>query len=541
MANEEEQSTVSDLSSEKKESSGESKVGKAAEKASQIKDRAKKVADIAKKISKNGAAKVGKIIAQIASKLGPALPYVAIAVVVIFIIIGICGFLATMPGLLTGKLKAMAQGIADWWQSLYKTEADANVNKQDVIDAAEYVRSMGYDLIGYGFIPANKLDSIDEITINEEGKYINPDGSIYSGTPGEYYDMYGICYTTGGDNEGAEGTFETVGTIKDFHDSTDISRLRSYVLANTRLFSIRNYDSTDGLFEWIHDLFVKNSDDWAKGLISLYKAKNYIAYEFYKEAEAGSITINSTDKKLIIKKGWFNNSLEFQLDGWSGRYGLSLEFLLALHLGTMAPELSSSIARTFDTEVQVYLDEIDGAQVEGYFKVDEPKSPYSADGYITKETIKQIDKGVADDGIFDVPGWINKKDAYYILTECGIHSQEIGMFACSNGAAIQIKARNGVVDTGTDYNALVSKSYELYFKDVIDREKEEVFPQNTWKDFFANNSGRYTTYADPQKRRKNWRLDNIRTCCSLYKSCSLVFYICDKCSSTSVGNFRMGK
>jgi len=298
MANEEEQSTVSDLSSEKKESSGESKVGKAAEKASQIKDRAKKVADIAKKISKNGAAKVGKIIAQIASKLGPALPYVAIAVVVIFIIIGICGFLATMPGLLTGKLKAMAQGIADWWQGLYKTSADSTVNEDDVVEAAEYIRSMGYDLIGYGFIPANALANKD---------YIKEDGTAQTDdkpTAGKYYDKYGIQYTAGGDEEGADGTFETAGQITGFLDErVDTKRLRTYCLADARLFSIRNYDNTESVLSWIHDIFVQNDEDWSKGLISLYVAKDFIATDEYSEMEAGYIKVDPTTKQMEIKRG----------------------------------------------------------------------------------------------------------------------------------------------------------------------------------------------------------------------------------------------
>ena len=47
----------------------------------------------------------------------------------------------------------------------------------------------------------------------------------------------------------------------------------------------------------------------------------------------------------------------YNLDGWVGRYGKPIEFLLALHLGTMAPDFAQSIAvrQEFDTRVNIKL------------------------------------------------------------------------------------------------------------------------------------------------------------------------------------------
>ena len=67
-----------------------------------------------------------------------------------------------------------------------------------------------------------------------------------------------------------------------------------------------------------------------------------------------------TRKTMVIKKG-FNAALEFKLDGWSGRYGWREDFLISLHLATLSPELVQTMVQTFDTEVQVYLDEVKSA------------------------------------------------------------------------------------------------------------------------------------------------------------------------------------
>ena len=267
-----------------------------------------------------------------------------------------------MPGMLTGKLKQIADAIGTWWQSLGSTQADASVKESDVIETSEYIRSMGYDLIGYGFIPAkNVLNNINAVKINDEGEYINGDGSSYNGgTPGQYYDEYGILYLTGGDNEGADGTFETAGKIIGFYDypkTPDTSLIRTYLLSNNRMFSIRNYDNEDSFMSWIQGLFGDTNENWSKGLISLYHTKNkpLFASGKYEQIEFGYIKANAASKTLNIKVGWNTNEMQFGMDGWSGRYGLSLEFLLSLHLGTMAPELVTTIARSFDTEIQVYL------------------------------------------------------------------------------------------------------------------------------------------------------------------------------------------
>ena len=396
-----------------------------------------------------------------------------------------------MPGLMVGKIKAIAQGIADAWQTLYKPGAESRINKDDIVDTAEYIRSMGYDLVGYGFVPANDLTSKEDYetvdikkNINEKGELLDDAGNVEGGGAGKYYDKYGIGYTTTGDEEGATNSFETAGIIKDYLDETDVSIISTYAMTNLRMYTVRNYDTKIEFFNFLHDIFVNNDNDWATGLISLWVAKDFKATEKYDMASMGHVTVDPSTKTMHIQKGWFNNELVFDMDGWSGRYGMSLEFLLSLHLATMAPELVSTMARTFDTEVQVYLDEFEKATVLGYYK--------NKDGeYFTKEQLEDFDDGIE--------GWIGNKDAYNILKGLKIDSKNNGIYKCTCSSDKEMLVVNGLSEgdmPSDNYNDIVTKSATADMQVILDNNMEEWSGVDDWKSFYNNCPDDYKTYDD---------------------------------------------
>jgi hypothetical protein len=111
----------------------------------------------------------------------------------------------------------------------------------------------------------------------------------------------------------------------------------------------------------IQKLFGGYQDAWARGLIKLYEASNGIGGEHWSWTSfIKGETVKLDRSSLSIKDGYFNNAMTFSIEGWAPRYGLSLEFLLSLHLGTMAPDLNYAIIQNFDTEIQVYLEESKG-------------------------------------------------------------------------------------------------------------------------------------------------------------------------------------
>ena len=58
--------------------------------------------------------------------------------------------------------------------------------------------------------------------------------------------------------------------------------------------------------------------------------------------------------------------MEFSLDGWTGRYGMPLEFLLSVHKATMMPDLAMDMISSFPTEIALLLHETSGEAITGY-------------------------------------------------------------------------------------------------------------------------------------------------------------------------------
>ena len=153
----------------------------------------------------------------------------------------------------------------------------------------------------------------------------------------------------------------------------DDKLLRAYLMSDYRIGFLRNND--EKIFDKIGDVVKKTfggtPNAWTKGLIKLYKREGSTVSTFWNGGSSlwwNDVKIIDNGTKLSARKEWLNQPMEFELDGWTGRYGLSLEFLLSLHLGTMAPDLVTAMLQCFDTEVQVYIEAIEDAQVTTKYK-----------------------------------------------------------------------------------------------------------------------------------------------------------------------------
>ena len=65
------------------------------------------------------------------------------------------------------------------------------------------------------------------------------------------------------------------------------------------------------------------------------------------------LDVDRETKKLIVT--YMNHKYAYDIDGWLGRYGKPLEFLLTLHLATMAPKFAEEVALNWDLDTKVYL------------------------------------------------------------------------------------------------------------------------------------------------------------------------------------------
>lgn len=384
--------------------------------------------------------------------------------IIVIALIGLLGFLFNMPGLMIGKLKDIAQGLWDGVQGLFITQADAFINDDDIVKLAQYIDDMDYDLVGYGFIRPNDEDyktylevedmgytmdswgrySMNILTINGPVRveyykyYYNANGDIVDNTTGEiitdwYKDEYGIKYwAEDGEKDGVSYTKDQIAKL----DDVDVSLLRMYLMSDYRITVLKNDDEswTNEIWESLSSTFGGSPNAWSKGLIKLYKSDEYGVGPIWDGVETlwwndAKITDNGT--KLSIRAEYFNRPMEFELDGWTGRYGLSLEFLLSLHLGTMAPDLVTAMVQSFDTEVQVYCEKIKNSQVlTKYVDYTVDSSENGNDEEVTIEEMNEVLEaegywvGIQDGALIE---WVNelslnKKKCLDLLRNTGLSS-----------------------------------------------------------------------------------------------------------------------
>ncbi len=424
---------------------------------------AKKAMKEAGKIAKEAVKLIGKVIKKLVELL-LHLGWVGILILLIIILVIIIVAFQHMPGMMRDKLLNFFNIDSENWFA-NGAVSSLNENYQDIIDVANYLEQMDYNLIGDGFVrPALRTENDSTLTFSEtENRYPNytyqmdddgvarfhdetgeiPDITYYNNlgqkidnSTGEpilnndkfYIDEFGIVRTISeGSNSalGADAGSETLSsrgkvapislisnsdrdedsyafTEDELEEYTKRFRLlRTYLLSNYRIYTLRNSD--EDMLTTIYNAIATiggNEDAWAKGLIKLYNAEGGIATKHWwwgRGLLGEAVSIDGTT--LSLKKGWFNNEMKFSIEGWAPRYGMSLEFLLSLHLGTGAPDLMNAMLQNFDTEVQVYLDDSGKSEINAsYVDPQDIVNPASGD------TIEKVEAVLAETG-HNVESW----------------------------------------------------------------------------------------------------------------------------------------
>lgn len=341
-----------------------------------------------------GAAAGGSALAGVAAAAWPilvALLIILLVIIAIIIIVGVVCFFIFMPGQVTEKLKKMGVAFLDKVQALV-SGSQSVVHGEEVADVANYLEKMGYDLKGEGFVT-------DDITTYSEDSSEPPDGSHYdevqgvyrSDDTGEVVSIYSdpiktyivsdnLCYLVKNAN----------GNLKDATEANPVYVILT-VAATLVGFLVSPVVGLATLFAFV----AANGGNpaWGSGLISIYHEGGSIGErgDFYKDIETGYITLDAKTKKLEVKRGWTNNAYSFDVDGWSGRYGMPLEFLLSVHVATQMPDLAMEMATSFDTDVEVLLHKVDGGQVEAGFNIG-PGTSSDTDFATWDQVMKAVEK-----------------------------------------------------------------------------------------------------------------------------------------------------
>ena len=355
--------------------------GGVAQKAQETAQKAKKVKDTAQKVKK-----IAHAVKNISAS-GPlmyVLFWVLVVIVILIIIIGVLMFLITMPGMVMAKLKELFQAIGDAVAAFFGADTTKQINKVELFETLDYIEDMGWDLKGEGFLTGYyKLG--DEKKIKDELEDLDFDFKNKSYEPDPKQ-----------------------GVVRDGDDKIVLAKsdfMFTYIMSDNYVYTLKNKNiaterENDGFWTSVAkkiktgskkvanfllgpvmgDSHKGDMDKFGTGLIALYYDKSDGSAKGFGEEgdplimeniwENGVIEISAKDKPLLIENdGWFNNNnpIKFSLDGWTGRYGMPLEFLLSVHKATMMPDLAYDMVYTFATNVNIYLHEVQG-QVRAAYK-----------------------------------------------------------------------------------------------------------------------------------------------------------------------------
>ena len=282
----------------------------------------------AKQAAKAGAKAAAKAGTKVAAKAGiaasPPVLIVILVIVAIILLIGIISFFSIMGDMIIGKLKNFLQGVWDAIQTVTTgDQAYANINDEHVKNAASYLEQMGYDLIGMGFVKT-EYNTTNKNEGEAWNKWYNENGElIEEGTSNKKDLIEREEDTTEDESEGEKSGAEQKDPIKKIKSEPIrkylVTALRSYINGTYGGMVVQEGHEADGLWNTVFD----------------------------------KIAFNSKEHTLTVTKG--DTHVKVNLESWTAKYGMSFEFLVCLHLGTLAPEFVMDLAGDADNRVKVVV------------------------------------------------------------------------------------------------------------------------------------------------------------------------------------------
>ncbi len=349
------------------------------------KSASQRVGDVAQNVkrAKEVGTKVGKL-SKILGPLMPVLGYVAIIVAVLIAAIGLLMVILTMPGAIFDKVKQMASDFGNSLIDLVIGKAN-NVKQSQISDVATHLENMGYDLYAYGF-ESDKVKP--QAGSNFWGSTVYHTEYLNNEVPTS--DFFDSSYTP--DVDTLRVTNDGILRDKDGIVYIESDYIKAYLVSDNYVYMIKNNNNNlKNIFNSIiHLNFFRTlfGKGFGEGLIMLYHeggsigtiGSRFSGFDavggFLRALFGGSriqISIDRPAKQLVVtteKNGLYGikRQLNYNLDGWTGRYGMPLEFLLSLHLSSMQPDLAYDLVTRTKTEIQLVTHE-SKATVKGGVKV----------------------------------------------------------------------------------------------------------------------------------------------------------------------------
>lgn len=327
-----------------------------------------------RRVKKGNLLKWGKNLFKIIRKIPLPVTITVVAVIILIIlIIGVLGFFLTMPGMVQDKIVELSSKFWNPIQQIFIGNW-VNIKEEDEIKLANYLENMGYDLYGYGFGKVKRDENTNEIT-EVESKYL-------------------LGYLM--------GDYTTYAEYKT-SNNTALQKFVQYIKKGDQAPNGMIH-FIDGKFEW----FAGGYD--SKGIFGIISPQNVLINtitEWLTDSLGDKVTVDRAAKKMIFSikhpeislKGIQikDTTYQFNMDGWTGRYGKPLEFLLALHLATMAPDLPYQIVvdKDIETEVQIKLQEYENSRIEMKYRLTSPledgwQNKLKVDGWSGEDKLDEL-------------------------------------------------------------------------------------------------------------------------------------------------------
>lgn len=314
---------------------------------------------------------------------------VIIVILVIIVLIGIIFFFITMPGSVVGKIGDAINSFRKSVDGFINGDdyAKIMVTREHMIDAAEYLDQMGYDLKGYGFLTkdakccltarndnnwkAQLKDWWDENDVNESPTY--KDFSTKSLEERKEEDPNGDfveVYVSLSESEildkiqNREDLNKYIVLVKDSEGNVEFVKskyLLAYLTADNAVYLIRNQNTN--IKNRVAKLIHSNNPTKGSGLITFLKGGTGVSKYIINTDGSGissdfadeeswvfdRVSVNRAQRSMIINNshdGWLRTSYyTYNLDGWATKYGVPLQLSLVNHLSSLAPDFAYEVAK----------------------------------------------------------------------------------------------------------------------------------------------------------------------------------------------------
>lgn len=294
--------------------------------------------------------------------VGGAIASVGILIVIIILLVGVISFIMNMPGMVRDKL-------VDMWDTFWQEAKGLIIGQNQpsptmIKNMAEYLESMGYDLVDNGFV--TELEKDEEGNIKDiESKYL-----------AAYIAAEQRSYLIANENHNVKEIWEGITGLLDEDSSIDeVWGTGMIVLERNLLEQIAS-----GLIEpEILNMLLGFADNIA----------SFFTGDSGNRDTTEVSNISNITKRVIIKrdtKEMFISKVDiidayntggydvyrYSLKEWTEKYGTPTELFLTLHLATRAPEFAYKWATMYDTKVFLEIMELKNVDVSlVYAKTDE--------------------------------------------------------------------------------------------------------------------------------------------------------------------------